>query len=157
MFRNMIAVCLAAGFVVAGITYAQDRPKDTSKSESAGGSRPNYSGQRNWIVIKGSLQDFTGKSDSLLADFDSEAAAREYAQLLNEKEKDWTKWTYTYRMRTQDDSKALSQPDRGQHRTPIEIPNSKFVDVAPLKKDKKSVPSLNTTLSARLGFVAARS
>ena len=39
-------------------------------------------------------------------------------------------------MRTQDDSKALSQPDRGQRRTPIEIPNSKFVDVAPLKGKK---------------------
>ncbi len=137
MSRYIIAVFAASGFFAAA-AFAQDR----SGTRDAVPQQPNYSGQRNWLVIKGSLQDFTGKSDSILADFSAEHEAQAYAQKLNEQEKDWTRWTYTYRMRTQDERTASSAAEGTRRGDPIEIPKLKFVDIVPQKTDQKTVFSL---------------
>jgi hypothetical protein len=45
--------------------------------------RSGFSGQRQWVVVKSSLHDFTFTSDDNVADFDSEKAAQAYAYQLN--------------------------------------------------------------------------
>jgi hypothetical protein len=56
--------------------------------------------KRPWVVIKGSLHDYTGKQDTVVADFDDAKQARHHAARLDEAEKDWTQWTYLVRKRS---------------------------------------------------------
>jgi hypothetical protein len=64
------------------------------------------SGKKAWIVVKGSLKDFAGKGDTVVADFDSERDAKELSQRLNESLKgdDSYKWLFSCRRRTLDDA-----------------------------------------------------
>lgn len=81
----------------------------TGASTSRGQSQE--PGSKPWVVIKGSLGDFTGKSDSIVADFNSENEARQRAQLLNKalKGDDAYRWLYSYRARKQEESGSVGQ------------------------------------------------
>ena len=57
------------------------------------------SGVQPWVVVQGSLQDFTGKSDRIVADFAARGPAQECASRLNQAEKEPTKRLYAYRER----------------------------------------------------------
>jgi hypothetical protein len=52
---------------------------------------------QHWVVVKRNLDDFTDRSDEIIAHFDSEEAAKEHARRLNKEEKQWWKWLYTAR------------------------------------------------------------
>lgn len=125
-------VAIAVTWCVGVAAVAQDRP---------GAPRP--TGTREWLVIKGSLQDFTGKSDTRVADFDTEAEAVKEATRLNTAEVEWTKWTYVARRRAQDDPAPSGPvvPD-GPRGAPIKQPDLKFVDPGAMRKDDPKVPSL---------------
>jgi hypothetical protein len=69
----------------------------TSGPPAAGDLRD--SGVQPWVVIQGSLQDFTGKSDRIVADFAARGQAQDCAARLNQAEKEATKWLYAYRER----------------------------------------------------------
>jgi len=56
--------------------------------------KPMNSGFRSWTVVKGALNDFTGSSDKILADFDTEQEAKKYSGQLSEQNRKWWKWTY---------------------------------------------------------------
>lgn len=69
------------------------------------------SGKKAWIVEKCSLSDFSGKSDSIVADFDSENEASDQAKQLNEtlKGNEQFAWIYSYRRRPE---KALTPTEQ---------------------------------------------
>ena len=83
--RLSMAIVIAMAFAVAP---AYSQTGDAKKKPA------DLSGRRPWVVTKGSLTDFSGRSDEAVADFDTEAEANAYAERRNEEEKEWTKWTY---------------------------------------------------------------
>ncbi len=101
-------------------------------------------GNRLWVVKKGSLQNFTGNADSVVADYDNEADAQKTAQSLNAalKGSDEFRWLYTYvkRLQAQPDAVLPLGVGRG---IPIVKPNLKSAASGPLQTNEKSPLSIN--------------
>src|SRR5947209_3239761 len=85
--QRSLPAFLALVGLFAGTSIAQARLSD--------------SGKKPWVVIKGSLDDLTGKKDTIVADFNSEKEARQQADQLNKalKGDDVARWLFTYRKR----------------------------------------------------------
>jgi hypothetical protein len=81
-----LAAVISMTFTIGPAAYSQTRDAKRKQAD--------LTGQRAWVVTKGSLNDFSGRSDKAVADFDSETEANAYAERRNEEEKEWTKWTY---------------------------------------------------------------
>lgn len=58
------------------------------------------SGVQPWVVVQGNLQDVSGKSDRIVADFATRGLAQDCAARLNQAEKEPAKQRYAYRERT---------------------------------------------------------
>lgn len=71
------------------------------------------SGNKAWIVKKNDLTDFSGKNDSILADFDTKAQAEMVADRLNKDEKNWQRWSYVATERPKTGSDAGGTIDLG--------------------------------------------
>ena len=93
-----------------------------------------YSGQRLWVVVKGDLNDFTDKGDTVQADFDTEREAQADAKQRNDilTGSDKYKYLFTYRKHTTGDPTVSS--DRGIPGKGITLPKTKVIDPGPLKK-----------------------
>ncbi len=89
-----LLLSFAVVFVLALNTAVVGQTSEPSAAEDL-----RDSGIQPWVVMQGSLQDVSGKSDRTVADFAARGQAQDCAARLNQAEQDATKWVYAYRER----------------------------------------------------------
>ncbi len=125
-------------------------PLPTTKAEALEKSYT-FSGNKPLVLMKEDLNDFTGKKDRAIADFDDERKAEEAADALNKalKGDDAYKWMYAVRRRTDKPSKDVSGVGAN---VGVIRGNSKITPTSPKFVDPGPSASLrnNSELASRL-------
>ena len=125
----------------------QDAPSkiDSASSQTASQSPSG----RTWQVIKGSLQDFTGKKDSVVANFSSQDAANAYAQKMNESlhGDDAYRWTFMAVEKIAPTDATTKQSDNSSATAKATTP-TKSTDTMPDYNSTKTTPKPASNESA---------
>jgi hypothetical protein len=113
------------------------------------------SGNKPYIVVRGDLNDFTGRRDPAIADFETEADATKAAKALNDalKGDDVFRYLYSWRKRKADEPPLEEPPTPGKGGR-IEMPKPKFVDPGPPKKGAKGSVLAGRKGRGKLGDLA---
>lgn len=127
-----VARGMSAVVIVAMLVGACDQSLVEAQTTKSPATAPTNSGRYQWIVVKcdrrvlGTNYEPEKNNANIVADFPSEAQAKDYARQLDDKEPGLSPWIYNvYRRGNGGAATVIEQP--------IRKPESKYVDVPPVK------------------------